>query len=108
MPQHLPSILCQSERGALTVINHGLAYSFTFKNIRLLLAADEIDVFRQSLEAIDEQEWFASPDNAFVLLPIHRMDACVYLTRPEVEEMIGLLLEATVMVKVHQRLVNRV
>lgn len=92
----------------MTVINHGLAYSFTFKNIRLLFTADEVDIFRQSLETIDEQEWFVSPNDTFVLLPIHRMNACVYLTRPEVEEMIGLLLEATVMVKVHQRLFNRV
>ena len=108
MQQHPRSVLCRSECGSLTVLDHGLAYSFTFKNIRLLLTADEVDVFRQSLENLDEQEWVIAPEGAFVLLPIYRMDACVWLTRSEVDEMIELLREASAMIKVHQRLFNRV
>ena len=108
MQQHSRSVLCRSEQGSLSVLDHGLAYSFTFKSIRLLLTADEVDTFRQSLEDLDEREWIAAPEATFVLLPVQRLNACTWLTRPEVDEMIKLLLEASAMVKVHQRLFNRV
>lgn len=108
MQQHKPTILCQSERGYLAVLDHGMAYSFSFKNIALLLAADEVDVFRQQLESLEEPEWLLAPTGRFVLLPIARLNACFYLTQAEVDEMVTLLLEAAAMVKVHQRLFNRV
>ena len=108
MQQREKSILCRSEHGFLSVLHHGLAYAFTFKNIDLLLEPDEIDVFRQTLESLDEQEWFLLPTGAFTLLTVGRLNASVYLTRAEVEELISLLQEAFAMVKVHQRLFNRV
>ena len=108
MQQYSRSILCRSERGFLAVLNHGLAYSFTFKNVHLVLAADEVDTFRHSLEGIDEREWIIAPETSFTLLPIPRANVCVWLTRSEVDEMIALLREAAAMIKVHQRLLNRV
>ena len=108
MQQHEKSILCRSTHGFLSVLHHGLAYVFTFKNIELLFEPDEIGAFKQTLEDLDEHEWFYASEGKFVLLSIGRMNACVYLTGDEVEEMVKLLQEASVMVKVHQRLVNRV
>ena len=108
MQQRQKSILCQSENGFVSVLHHGLAYAFTFKNVDLLLEPEEIDVFKQVLKSLGEQEWFLTPDGAFTMLPIGRLNGSFYFTRPEVDEMISLLQEASVMVKVHQRLVNRV
>ena len=108
MQQREQPILCRSEHGCLSVLHHGLAYAFTFKNIDLLLEPDEIDVFKHTLESLDEQEWILAPDGMFVLLSIGRLNASFYLTHPQVEEMISLLQEASAMVKVHQRLFNRV
>lgn len=108
MQQHEKSVLCRSKHGFLSVLHHGLAYAFTFKNIDLLLEPDEIDVFRHTLERIEEREWFRWPEGMFTLLPIGRLNASFYLTQAEVEEMKKLLQEASAMVKVHQRLFNRV
>ena len=108
MQQHEKTILCRSKQGCLSVLHHGLAYAFTFKNIHLLLEADEIDAMKQMLENLDECEWFFSPGGIFMLLSMPRLNASFYLTRAEVEEMTALLLEASVMVKVHQRLFHRV
>ena len=108
MQQHEKSILCRSNHGFLSVLHHGLAYAFTFKNINLLLEPEQIDVFKHTLESLDEREWFRLADGAFTLLSIGRLNASFYLTRTEVEEMSNLLQEASAMVKVHQRLFNRV
>ena len=102
------SILCRSEHGFLSVLHHGLAYAFTFKNIDLLLEPDEIDVFKQTLEDLDEQDWFLLPKGKFTLFSVVRSNASFYLDEAEVNEMIRLLQEASAMVKVHQRLFNRV
>lgn len=108
MQQHEKPTLCRSKHGSLSVLHHGLAYAFTFKNIELLLAPEEIDAFKQSLEGLDALEWFVLSNGKFVLLSLRRFDASVYLTEEEVTEMIALLQEASAMVKVHQRLLNRV
>ncbi len=108
MEQHKPIVLCQSDQGHLSVSRHGLAYAFTFKDIDLLFTGDEVDVFRRSLERIEATAWFHTPDETFVLFPIARLNACVYLTRPEVEEIISLLSEASAMIKVYERLLHRV
>ena len=108
MQQHEKSILCQSKHGFLSVLHHGLTYAFTFKNIDLMLDPEEIDIFKHTLERLDERAWFRLPEGSFTLLPIGRLNASVYLTHAEVEEMIKLLQEASAMVKVHQRLFNRV
>ena len=100
--------LCQSKQGSLNILHHGLAYDFAFKNIHLLLAADEIDAFKKTLENLNEQDWFLLPDGKFVLLSVPRLGASFYLTQAEVSEMMALLLEASAMVKVHQRLLHRV
>ena len=108
MQQREKSILCWSEHGHLSVLHHGLAYAFTFKSIELLLAPDEIDAFKNSLDGIREQEWFLSPEGPFTFFSIGRLNASFYLNRAEVIEMTALLQEASAMVKVHQRLFNRV
>ena len=108
MEQHKPSLLCQSDQGHLSVSHRGLAYAFTFKDIHLLFTAEEVDVFRRSLENIEPTAWFSTAEEAFVLFPIARLNACVYLTQSEVQEIIGLLLAAPAMIKVHQRLLHRV
>ena len=108
MQSHEKSILCQSEHGFLSVLHHGLAYAFTFKNIDLLLEPDEIDVFRCTLKDLDERDWFLLPEGKFTLFSVGRLNACFYLNEAEVHEMMRLLQEASAMVKVHQRLFNRV
>ena len=108
MQQREKSILCWSEHGFLSVLHHGLAYAFTFKSIKLLLAPDEIDAFKRSLKNIEAQEWFLSSEEEFTLFSVGRLNASFYLTRAEVTEMVALLQEASAMVKVHQRLFNRV
>ena len=70
MQQSEKTTLCRSKQGSLTFLHHGLAYDFAFKNIHLLLVPDEIDTFRQTLEALDARDWFLLPDGKFVLLPI--------------------------------------
>ncbi len=107
MQQSEKTTLCRSEQGSLAILQHGLAYDFAFKNIHLLLAAEEIDAFKQTLEDLNEQDWFLLPDGRFVLLSVPRLNASFYLTQTEVREMIVLLLEASAMVKVHQRLLHR-
>lgn len=107
MQQSEKTTLCRSERGSVTILHHGLAYNFMFKNICLLLAPDEIDAFRQMLEVLGAEDWFLLPDGKFVLLSISRLNASFYLTEDEVREMTALLLETSAMVKVHQCLRHR-
>ena len=108
MQQPYDTVLCRSERGWFAGLPHGLAYAFTYRNMRLHLTEEEINLLKEHLDNLEETAWFRLPDRRFTFLATPGSGGCFYLEETEVEEIKDLLREASAMAKVHQRLLNRV
>ncbi len=106
--EHLDkSMLCQNSLGEITAINPGIAYEFTFKNVHLLLTASQIHQLKEEFERIDDSDWFRATEEDFTLLRFSAANFSVWVTRPDWEKLMQLLLEATAMMKVHHWLAFR-
>ncbi|MEM6841810.1 MAG: hypothetical protein AAF944_13325 [Bacteroidota bacterium] len=101
------SILCQNSLGTITALNPGVAYEFTFKNVHLLLTANQIHRLKEEFEQVGEPEWFRTMEEEFTLLRFSATDFSVWVTRSDWEKLIQLLREATAMMKVHHWLAFR-
>ncbi|MGB3852146.1 MAG: hypothetical protein WA958_19430 [Tunicatimonas sp.] len=107
MQQPYDTVLCRSEHGCFAGFPHGLTYALTYQSISLHLTEEEVDQLRHHLDTLPEHDWFRLPSGRFTLLSIPRLGGCFYLEEAEVHEIIGLLGEAAVMIKVHQCLLHR-
>ena len=104
MQQQNRTTLCESENGRVSVVNNGVAYELNFRDIILILTSQQFYALRRYLERLDENEWFRSSEEEFSLVYFAPLCANYYMTRKDLQEMLKLLLEASAMIKVHQRL----
>ncbi|MEM9671048.1 MAG: hypothetical protein ACFB15_00540 [Cyclobacteriaceae bacterium] len=106
--QHVDkSVLCTNSLGKITALTPGVAYEFTFKNVHLLLTASQIHQLKVELEPLEEQDWFLTSEEAFTLLRFPFLNFSLWVTRPEFNKLLQLLLEAEAMMKVHHWLAFR-
>jgi hypothetical protein len=104
MQQQGKATLCESENGKVCALNNGVAYELRFKDILLLLTPQQLNALKIYLEDLDSAEWFRTPGKEFALIYFAPLFANYYMTRDDLSEILSLLLEASAMVKVHQRL----
>lgn len=104
MQQQGKATLCESDNGRVNALNSGVAYELTFKDILLILTPQQLDALKRYLENLDSEVWFRTPEEEFALIYFAPLCANYYLTRQDLAEMLRLLLEASAMIKVHQRL----
>ena len=104
MQQHGKVLLCETENGRLRALNNGLAYELKFRDILLLLTPQQLHSLKSYLENLDSEVWFKTTREEFALIYFAPLCANYYMTRTDLAEMLQLLLEASAMIKVHQRL----
>jgi len=104
MQQQAKVLLCETENGRLGALNSGLAYELRYRNILLILTPQQLHSLKHYLENLDPEVWFQAPEEEFAFIYFAPLCANYYMTRDDLAEMLNLLLEATAMVKVHQRL----
>jgi len=104
MQQQSKATLCESGNGKVFALNNGVAYELRYKDILLILTHQQLNALRFYLENLDSAEWFRTTGKEFALIYFAPLFANYYMTREDLSEMLSLLLEASAMVKVHQRL----
>lgn len=104
MQQQDKATLCKSANGRVKALNSGVAYELKFKDILLILTPQQFDALKRYLENLDSEVWFRAPDEEFALIYFAPLCANYYMTRKDLAEILCLLLEASAMIKVHQRL----
>lgn len=104
MQQQGKVALCETENGRLNALNSGVAYELKFRDILLILTPQQLHSLKRYLENLDSEVWFMTPHEEFALVYFAPLCANYYMTRRDLAEMLKLLLEASAMIKVHQRL----
>ncbi len=96
--------LCESENGIVSVFNNAVAYELKFKQLSILLTGEQIHQLKNVLEQVKEEHWFKTEEGQFTFFLFPRQIGHFLLSQGEVTELLKLLLEATAMIKVHQKL----
>lgn len=98
------TILCESENGQVSILNSGIAFKLHFKGIMLILTSQQLHALKKYLENLNPETWFATPHEEIAFIYFTPLCADYLMSRDDLKELLQLLLEATAMVKVHQRL----
>lgn len=104
MPQHETTILCESENGEVSILSSGIAFKLHFKDIMLILTSHQLYSLKKYLESFEHEKWFNTPYEEFAFIYFTPLCTHYFMSRDDLNELQRLLLEATAMVKVHQRL----